>query len=281
MDAKTLRKLQLTQLEILKTVDSFCRENKIMYSLYAGTLIGAVRHNGFIPWDDDIDICMKRKEYNRFIKLWNQHPPKGYILQNKENTPGYTQSSTKIRKENTTFIQAVDTPRLYHTGIFIDIFPADKMPNKGIKRILFKINCIFYQLYTKEYIPKASNLAGKLIAVLALKMVPKRKRKRVRSILFSHINRYNDDDSLSTVFIGTIASINMPLPNNLLDEFVELKFEDNNFLCMKEWDTYLSTEYGDYMTPPPLEERVGIHDIQIIDFECDYGEYIQKRGITD
>ena len=99
-----LRKLQLTQLGILKDVDSFCKKYGIRYSLYGGTLIGAVRHQGFIPWDDDLDICMARDDYNKFIELWESIKPNGYILQNKDNTPLFTQSFTKIRKEHTTFL---------------------------------------------------------------------------------------------------------------------------------------------------------------------------------
>lgn len=83
-----LRQLQLIQLEILKFFDNFCREHNLKYSLYAGSLLGAIRHHAFIPWDDDLDVCMSRFEYDRFIALWNQSPPGGYILQNKENSPG-------------------------------------------------------------------------------------------------------------------------------------------------------------------------------------------------
>ena len=85
MDDK-LRTLQLTQLEMLKTFDSFCREHGLHYSLYAGTLLGAVRHRGFISWDDDLDVCMARSEYDLFIELWQKTSHPGYILQNKENT---------------------------------------------------------------------------------------------------------------------------------------------------------------------------------------------------
>lgn len=79
MDQQTLRRLQLTQLEIMKVVDRLCRENEIPYSLYGGTLLGAVRHKGFIPWDDDLDICMLREDYDRFISVWQSQDIKDYL----------------------------------------------------------------------------------------------------------------------------------------------------------------------------------------------------------
>ena len=123
MDNHVLRRLQLTQLEILKVFDQFCRQNDLKYSLYAGSLLGAVRHKAFIPWDDDLDVCMSRNEYESFIKLWKKAPPPGYILQNKENTPSFCQSFSKIRKDHTTFLQEKREGEKYHTGIFLDVFP--------------------------------------------------------------------------------------------------------------------------------------------------------------
>ena len=134
---ETLRKLQLIQLEMLKVVDNICSNHKIKYSLYAGTLLGAVRHKGFIPWDDDLDVCMPRKDYNRFIKICGQCLPKEYCLQNKENEPRFSQSFTKMRKKHTTFLQGGEPVSDYHHGIFIDIFPIDRRPKRIISRMFF------------------------------------------------------------------------------------------------------------------------------------------------
>ena len=181
----TLRKLQLTQLEMLKVVDTFCKENNISYSLYAGTLLGAVRHQGFIPWDDDLDICMSRENYNRFIELWTKTCPKGYIIQNKENTPEFTQSFTIIRKENTTFLQYEWEIEKYHTGIFIDVFPIDRIPDKGLPLIMYKLHCMLYQLYTREFVPVKSRKIVQLVSGILLKINSHNRRmvKRQKLIL--------------------------------------------------------------------------------------------------
>ena len=99
------QKLWDVQLDILNLIDQVCSKNDLQYSLYAGTLLGAVRHKGFIPWDDDLDICMPREDYEKFLKIWKDEDHPGYILQNKRNTPLFTQSFTKIRKDHTTFLQ--------------------------------------------------------------------------------------------------------------------------------------------------------------------------------
>ena len=127
--------VQKIELDILDAVDRFCREHDINYSLSYGTLIGAVRHQGFIPWDDDIDLMMKRDDYDRFIKEWTNDPPDGLFLQTEVTDPDYRNNFLKIRKNNTTFIQSEKEKTCgYHTGIFIDIFPVDRVAPEGLSR---------------------------------------------------------------------------------------------------------------------------------------------------
>ena len=180
MDDKVLRQLQLTMLETLKVLDTFCRKHNIKYSLYAGTLLGAVRHQGFIPWDDDLDVCMSREEYDRFIALWEEEQPEGYILQNKENTPAYWQSFSKIRKDHTTFLQEEREAGKFHTGVFLDIFPLDRMPNGKLSRAIFKWRCMKYQLLTREFVPPKAGLVTRLGSAVILACTPKISRERIR-----------------------------------------------------------------------------------------------------
>ncbi|MEA4950693.1 MAG: LicD family protein, partial [Petrimonas sp.] len=127
LHAVPLRKLQQTQLEIFKIIDSICRKHRISYSLYGGTLLGAVRHHGFIPWDDDLDIAMTRANFNQFREAWIEEKIDGYFFQEYENDPGFTRTFSKVRKGGTVFLGHDEVGKNYHHGIFVDIFPFDKV----------------------------------------------------------------------------------------------------------------------------------------------------------
>lgn len=271
---ETLRKLQLTQLGILQVIDQICKREHISYSLYAGSLLGAVRHQGFIPWDDDLDVCMARSEYDRFLTVWKESPPEGYLLQNKENTPAFSQSFTKIRKAHTTFLQYDWEASKYHTGIFVDIFPMDRMPTGKAARLLFQWHCMKYQLLTREFVPPKGSAAQKLVSRLVLSATPQRKRAAAREKLLRKITR-DRDGGHPTVGIEMLSTIGTPLPPDLFDEYVTLTFENGDYMCFKQWDAYLKAKFGDYMTLPPEEERSWKHHPILLDFERDYDEIMK------
>ena len=267
-----LKRLQLTQLEILKIIDAFCKKHDIRYSLYAGTLLGAVRHKGFIPWDDDLDICMSRKEYNRFLKAWEEDPQEGYLLQNKDNTPAFNPSFSKIRKDHTTFLQYEFERGSYHTGIFVDIFPIDRIPEGKLKEKQFLWDCMRYQLYTREFVPPEASAPVKAVSSFLLKIKSPEARKKAREQLLKKITRNNDNQELSTVAIETTRTMDRKLPKDLMDSFTELEFEGGKFLCIAKWHEYLEVKFGDYMQLPPEEEQVWRHHPIILDFEHNLDE---------
>ena len=272
---KSLRRLQMTQLEILQAIDSLCEKENIKYSLYAGTLLGAVRHQGFIPWDDDLDICMERLEYDRFLHAWDLDPPKGYLLQNKKNTPAFTQSFSKVRKTNSAFLQYEWEAGRYHTGIFVDVFPIDRMPTGKVGKTLFQWRSLQYQLLTREFIPPKGSTLQRLVSRLILFSVPEDKRADRREQLLALITKdHNPDDP--TVGIETLSTIKTPLPAGLFDRYVRLPFEDGQFMCTALWDEYLKVKFGDYMELPPEEERNWRHHPILLDFEHDYHELPER-----
>lgn len=272
MMTNELRQLQLAQLEILKVIDAFCRDHDIQYSLYAGTLLGAVRHHGFIPWDDDLDICMVRSEYDRFIDLWAKEGPKGYLIQNKELERNFTQSFTKIRKDHTTFLQDESERGKYHTGIFVDVFPIDRIPAGKIKRGRFIADCLLYQLYTREFVPPLAGRITKLVTGLLLKTSSAGSRNCRRHRHFRKLTRYNSDKNLNMIAIETTGTLRQTFPADMMDNYVELPFEDMTCLCMKDWDTYLRIKFGDYMELPPKEEQGWKHHPLNLDFDHNLDE---------
>lgn len=276
MDNKVLRQLQLTMLETLKVFDAFCRKHDIKYSLYAGSLLGAVRHKGFIPWDDDLDVCMSRAEYDRFIALWAEERPDGYILQNKENTPAYWQSFSKIRKDHTTFLQEERETGKYHTGIFLDVFPLDRIPDGRLARAVYKWHCMKYQLLTREFVPPNAGLVTRLGSAFILACTPKFCREKIRQNTLKKITQYNGFHDLEISATETMASLRKPFAQDMLDAYVDLPFEDGTFMCFAGWDDHLRRKFGNYMQLPPTEERAWRHHPIIIDFEHNYEELAQK-----
>ena len=272
MDKEVLRKLQLTQLEILKVFDRFCREHQLKYSLYAGTLLGAVRHKGFIPWDDDLDVCMSRNDYEKLLVLWQKHTPEGYILQNKDNSKYFDQSFSKIRKDHTTFLEQEWQVGNHHTGIFIDVFPIDRIPDSKIEKWIFKWRCMKYQLLCREFVPPKANTLIRFSSMVILKTIPVKKRADERRKLLNKIKSVDENHNFETVGIETMSSLGKPFSSDMLDGFIDLQFEDGKFMCCQGWDDHLKRKFGDYMQLPPVEEREWRHHPIIIDFEHNYEE---------
>ena len=130
-DDADLRRIQLVQLDLLKEVDRICKKCGIRYNIIAGTLLGAVRHGGFIPWDDDADVAMLRREYDRFVLACQKElNTDKYYFQDHHVTPGYRWGYGKLRRKDSLFLREHQEHMPYEQGIFIDIFPLDCVPNE-------------------------------------------------------------------------------------------------------------------------------------------------------
>lgn len=136
---------------------------------------------GFIPWDDDLDVGMPREDYEKFLNLWEKSTySQKYILQNKNNSPLFTQTFTKIRKDHTTFIENKSEIGCYHHGIFIDVFPLDKAPDNFLKEKLYLWNGMKYLLFTREHVDPKSNSLIKLVSKIILKTSTGENRNKKR-----------------------------------------------------------------------------------------------------
>lgn len=264
-----------TEQEILDVIHQVCIENHLRYSLAYGTLIGAVRHQGFIPWDDDIDIIMPREDYERLLLIWNQVAPTGYVLQNVRTDPDFTQSFTKIRKDHTTFLQdEFEWEKHYHKGVFVDIFPGDRVAPGTLRRKLQYVAAAVSLLYNRGHASGSGGFIGKVEQVLL--KTPKEKYAKRREKAEKWIRRWNDNPALPYFFPSTIEDCQKFYPAELFEKMETIEFCGKSYRCVSNPDAILRLVYGDYMQLPPEEERVWKHHPILIDFEHNYEELPHK-----
>lgn len=258
MKRLSLKELQETEIQIMKALDRFCREKGIEYSLGAGSMIGAVRHGGFIPWDDDIDVFMLRKEYNKLLAAARKNPY--FMGQNyklffpNENDYYYTfvkivDTSTKITERNMRQINDM--------GVWIDIFPIDYICDNKEEAIAEAKRCV----EARAKIIKANThrnygkLKSKLINLLytGYRITNYKETEKLQKF----VQRFSENDYRE--FAGTICwatNIYDCYPSKCFNEYMDIKFENETFKIFADYDAILSHRYGNYMELPPKENRI-------------------------
>ncbi|MGX7303749.1 LicD family protein [Enterococcus columbae] len=248
-----LRKLQLTELELLKEVDRICRKNNIDYSLYAGTLLGAVRHKGFIPWDDDADIAFRPKEYQKFFEACkNDLNTEKFFLQDYRTDPNYRWGYAKLRRKNSAFIRKGQEHMKYQNGICIDLFVLYNVPNNILLRIFYNFIFLIIRkcLYSEAGMVSAPHTLLR-IWYRILYIIP-------RNLIFSFANKLiykQPSELISQMYYPNLKRCKYGIPAYAMEEFTELEFEDTVFKVFKEYDKILKFIYGDYLMLPPKEKR--------------------------
>ena len=245
------------QLEILDEVHRFCGQNNINYTLAYGTLIGAIRHKGYIPWDDDIDIAMPYPDFKRFLELFNQNNSK-YGVIDVELNKKFPYICAKVFKKNTLLLE----PNNYELGINIDLFPIYGMPQKQSEQIKHfnKIK----RLHHKFLIIKNIDLAKKRVWYKSFAI-------RVLRVLTAGLSFYNYRKLIKkypyqNCAYAKITSFEMKtlavFPKECFEERVLADFEGRQYYIPAQYDKILREIYGDYMTPPPAEKQKSHHVYQ-------------------
>lgn len=269
MDRTLLRRVQLTQLEILREVDRVCRENDIRWFLCCGTLLGAVRHQGFIPWDDDLDIGMLRQDYEKFCRLAPEKMDQRFCVQSWYTEPDYPLPFGKVRMRNTVYVEA-KSKIFRENGFYIDVFPFDNAPEDPALQAehAVKLNDLFRLKLMKSgyrpWIEKDRINWKKRIGYLLY---------QIKAVKYTQEELAKQYDALAASYPGGSVLCRQRglrklecYPACWFRELTDCTFEEEQFPVPKDYDAVLTAQFGDYMTPPPENSREDRHQIVRVDF---------------
>lgn len=270
MEQELLRKVQLAQLDIAKEIKRVCTENQIDYFLDSGSLLGAVRHRGFIPWDDDMDFGMTYEAYQKFIKIAPQKLGDLFFLQTWESDDYYPFPYCKVLKIGTEYVEDVFENSKKRNELFVDIFPYYPFPNSPQIQRKQKNTILFcrYILNTQAGMMPWVHWDNFVRRVLAwFKYLPfiflskfadrKRVIKKYKQALRLSLNQ----ESYSLFSTGSTRYDTWVIPDACVKSYTNLKFEDTYFKAPADYRLYLESTYGDYMKLPPENERNKGHQV--------------------
>jgi len=261
----TLQQLQAMQLEIAKEIRRVCEKNDLRFFLADGSLLGAVRHQGFIPWDDDLDISMPLADYLRFIHCARQELSDRFVLQTWALDPGFGCPFAKVRMKNT-FVQERAVPISEgFSGVWVDIFPLLLFPEKKAT----KAHMTLLRLWERAYQLKCgydlnsitpgsvSRMLNRVLKLMGMPISRARMRKWYEKLLCP------TDSSAVTLECTSFFSEKLLFPSDIFSKTVQLPFADTTFPAPARYIDYLERMYGDYMQLPPEEERQKGHSLLI------------------
>jgi len=246
---QVIREKQIAILEILRDIDRICRNNNIKYSLGYGTLIGAIRHKGFIPWDDDADLLMERSEFEKFSIAYNKEKGTNYQFK----TILWVPRIFEVRSER--------NPGIHRENPTVDIFILDRLPRSRLKRKMKILVIKFLQGMLKRKVDYSKyNWRGKILTSVtkSIGRIFSEDWKLQKYQVVSKWGNREDSDSIS-VTNTLYSSLRQFFSVSCVSDYTNAPFEGVELMIMKGYDEFLRTVYGDYMTPPPQEQRVPKH----------------------
>ena len=273
MSKQSVRAVQVKILETMKYVDKLCRENGIVYYIMGGTALGAVRHGGFIPWDDDLDIFMTPEQYEKFKSVFEKEKNGQFVIQEWRTDSKYLEYA-KVRMNGTTFIEEnFKNFKDMHHGIYIDIMILHKVPENNLIQKMVYLESKFVTLYglsQRNWKPKSKAQA---VVLNSLEFLP---CKLMARIAYSHIYRYDgrEKNYKYCYWITPAGFRNGLFDASFFEKPVDIAFEDTVLLGSEKIKEYLEYRYGDYMKLPSEEQQKAAVHAYLFDTEKDYTEYL-------
>ena len=268
-DPKTLQKLKDLELKILKEFIRICDENDLEYYLMYGTLIGAIRHKGFIPWDDDIDVAMLREEYDKFVEVMKDYKSDTFEFLSPQTHDLYRPMYSILSLKGTNVERIYDRNTDFNIGICIEIFVLENAPKSYLKQKLYRIRVPLFQkfllsfgltyndIYPSETKQKIGRTIRKIYKILKINNEFMKKRT-------SKIVNYGEKDSNYVCDIGNDDDM-IIYDKSIFKPAKKTKFEDIEAKIPNDYDTCLKLIYGEYMKIPPKEEQIN-HEYDDVDF---------------
>ena len=248
-----LKAIQNIMLEMMLEIDRVCRENNIKYILDGGSMLGAVRHKGFIPWDDDLDLAMMRDDYIKFTSVANQCLKAPYEFQCVENTREYPYNFGKVFHTKTKFLEHFTADLDICHGVYIDIFPMDYVDLSDEKTLAKKRRLVSKYTQARYYKLKHNRgLKASVTRALPLSWINKRGLKHMMYF-------YKKGDHVQK--ISHFGKNKPPIPTSMFTDTIRVPFEQYAFPIPREYDEFLKGRYGDYMKLPPIEDQRPLHHI--------------------
>lgn len=269
------KKLWAVEIDLLVEFDRVCKKHNLKYFLMGGSLIGAMRHNGFIPWDDDIDVAMLREDYEKLLKIGASEFKEPYFLQTPQTDEGYYFSFAKLRNSNTSAISHAFRYEKFNQGILMDIFPLDNCMLDDLEERFNKINALVTDnsTYMRMSNPNPSEADKERISKHSGRN-PMDVYNEIQSIAM----QYKDIETeyVSTAVLTAYKYDTLLYKKSWFDEIIYKDFEGIEFAIPKMYDEALRVQYGDYMQLPPKEKRGQCHSTTLFNADVPYKELIGK-----